>query len=298
MKELNLEDILNNTEELKTKKVWYISIIWRPNTWKSTFVNTLIWEKVSITTNIPQTTRVKILAIYNDKDSQLIFIDTPWIHNSNKNFNEQINNNAINSIKESDVVLYFIDTSRDWWEEEGFIKKLLSVVNKPIIRVYTKSDLKPRINIPINKGSVKISSILKEWFDKLIVKIKDLLKESTIYFPEDFSTKQTLNFRISEIIREKVFLNTKEELPHSIYIQVEEINQEANLIKIVSYIYTETESQKYIIIWKKGALIWKIWKESRLELEDFFWKKVFLALRVKVNKNWRKDEKLLKNLLN
>ena len=299
MKELKIEDILSRTEELKNKKVWYISIIWRPNVWKSTFVNTLIWEKISIISSIPQTTRKKILAIYNDNDSQLIFFDTPWIHKSGKLFNEEINKGAINSLKEADLILYFIDSSRESWEEENYIKSLISEVNKPVLKVYTKIDLITNSQMwRLCEDCVKISSVSKEWFENLIVKIKEFLKEDIIYFPEDYYTKQDMGFRISEMIREKVFLNTKEELPHSIFIWIDEIDDSNKILKIVAYIYTETDSQKYIIIWKWWELIAKIWKEARLDLEKVFSKKVFLALRVKVKKNWRKDEKLIKDILN
>lgn len=298
MQKLNLDEILQKTSDLnKEKKVWYVSIIWRPNAWKSTFINSLIWEKISITTNIPQTTRKKVLAIYNDENSQIIFLDTPWIHKSERDFNKKINEVAIESIKDSDLIIYFIDSSREWWEEENFIKEIISKSNKPILKVYTKSDLKAKINIPENENTVKISSINKDWFEKLLEKIKSFLKTWPILFPEDYYTKQDIYFRISEIIREKVFLNTKEELPHSVYVWVEEIDENENLLKIIAYIYTETESQKYIIVWKWWSLISKIWKESRLELENIFEKKVFLSLKAKSKKNWRKNENLVKNLL-
>ena len=298
MKELNLEDILANTSDLtKEKKVWYVAIIGRPNAWKSTFVNSLIWEKISITTNVPQTTRKRVLAIYNDEDSQIIFFDTPWIHKSEKKFNEEINNVAISSFKDAEVILYFIDSSRQWWEEEKYIKQILEMVNKPVIKVYTKVDLKSQINIPSWDDIIKISSLTQEWFDKLLTKVKSYLKTWPMFFPDDFYTKQDIYFRISEIIREKSFLHTKEELPHSVYIWVEEIEDNDDIMKIVAYIYTETDSQKYIVIWKAWSLIQKIWKEARIELEKVFWKKVFLALRVKVKKNWRKDDKLIKEIL-
>jgi len=298
MKELNLEDILANTSDLtKEKKVWYVAIIGRPNAWKSTFVNSLIWEKISITTNVPQTTRKRVLAIYNDEESQIIFFDTPWIHKSEKKFNEEINNVAISSFKDAEVILYFIDSSREWWKEEEYIRQILEMVNKPVIKVYTKTDLKPKINIPSWDNIVKISSVTQEWFDKLLEKVKSYLKTWPMFFPDDFYTKQDIYFRISEIIREKAFLHTKEELPHSVYIWVEEIEDNEDIMKIVAYIYTETDSQKYIVIWKAWSLIQKIWKEARIELEKVFWKKIFLALRVKVKKNWRKDDRLIKEIL-
>lgn len=299
MQKLNLEDILKNTSDLtKEKKVGYVSIIGRPNAWKSTFINSLLWEKISITTSIPQTTRKKVLAIYNDIDSQIIFLDTPWIHKSERDFNKKINEVAINSISDSDLIIYFIDSTREGGDEENYIKEIISSSNKPVLKVYTKCDLKSKINIPENENIVKISSVDKTWFPELLEKIKSFLKIWPIFFSEDYYTKQDIFFRISEIIREKVFLHTKEELPHSVYVWVEEIDDKEEILRIVAYIYTETESQKYIIVWKWWSLISKIWKESRLELENIFEKKVFLALKAKAHKNWRKNEKLIKNLLN
>lgn len=304
MKELNLQDILSKTQDLsKEKKVWYISIIGRPNAGKSTFINALLWEKVSITSNVPQTTRKRVLAIHNDIDSQIIFFDTPWVHKSNKTFNEEINKVAIESLNESDLILYFIDSSREGGEEENYIKELISQVDRPVIKIYTKTDLTPKINIPENKEIIKISSTTKVGFKDLLSAIKDKLPLWPCLFPTDIYTKQDMFFRISEIIREKVFLHTKEELPHSTYVWVEEIEDLTlekdgkDLLKIVAYVYTETESQKYIVVWKNGSLITIIWKEARVELEHIFDKKVFLALRVKVKKNWRKDERLVKDLL-
>ncbi|MDD2871493.1 MAG: GTPase Era [Candidatus Gracilibacteria bacterium] len=299
MKELNLQDILENTSDLtKEKKVGYVAIIGRPNAGKSTFVNSLIGEKISITTNVPQTTRKRVLAIYNDDETQIIFFDTPGIHKSDKKFNEQINNVAISSFKDAEVVLYFIDSSREGGEEEKHIRQILEMVNKPIIKVYTKTDLEAKISIPTNENIVKISSISKDGFKELLEKVKSHLKTGPMFFPEDYYTKQDIYFRISEIIREKTFLHTKEEIPHSIYVGVEEIQDTEDLLKMVAYIYTETDSQKYIVIGKSGSLIQTIGKEARIELEQIFGKKVFLALRVKTKKNWRKDDKLIKEILN
>jgi len=304
MKELNLQDILDSTSDLSVeKKVGYVAVIGRPNAGKSTFLNTLIWEKISITSKIPQTTRKKVLAIFNDSDSQIIFFDTPWIHFDEKKFNKEINNQAISSLQESQLVLYFIDSSRTYWEEEKYIEKILENVSVPILKIFTKSDLEAKIWIPQNKSNVfKISSETKEGFDELLVEIKNKLPTAPLLFPENIFTKQDMFFRISEIIREKVFTNTKEEIPHSIFISVDEIeetktNDWKELLKIVAYINAESDSQKYILIWKWWKLIAKMWKESRIEIEQIFWKKTFLALRVKVRKNWRKDEKLIKQIL-
>jgi len=304
MKKLNLEDILASTSDLtKEKKVGYIAIIGRPNAGKSTFINTLIWEKISITSKVPQTTRKKVLAIYNDDDSQIVFFDTPWIHDNEKQFNKAINGQAISSLSESNLILYFIDSSRNFWDEEKYIEKILENVSAPVLKIYTKTDLEAKIGIPQNKSNVfKISSETKEWFEELLAEIKVKLPTSTLLFPENIYTKQDMFFRISEMIREKVFTNTKEEIPHSIFITVDEIeetqtNDWKELLKIVAYINAESDSQKYILIWKWWKLIAKMWKESRIEVEQVFGKKVFLALRVKVRKNWRKDERLVKEIL-
>lgn len=297
MKELKLEDILTNTDFNVLKKVWYVAIIWRPNTWKSTFVNTLLWQKVSITSNIPQTTRKRVLAIYNDVDSQIIFFDTPWIHKSELGFNQKINNEAINSLKEADVVLHFIDSSRPYWEEEKQIENILKFVKSPILKVFSKIDLPLKNEINDKKNTFLISSLKNTWLNELIKEVKNHLNIWNLFYPEDYYTDQNIYFRISEIIREKVFLNTKEEIPHSIYVEVEEIDESDELLKIQSYIYTETDSQKYIIVWKAWSLITKIWSSSRLELEKIFEKKIFLSLKVKVMEKWRKNDKIIKQIL-
>ena len=173
MQKLELDDILKNTSANLIKKVWYVAIVWRPNVGKSTFINSLIWEKVSITSNVPQTTRKRVLAIYNDIDSQIIFFDTPWIHKNTQLFNQKINNQAVTSMREAQVVLYFIDSSRPYWEEEKQIEELLEFVRAPIIYVYTKVDLESKIQIPERENVLKISSVEKTWFEKLLEKVKN-----------------------------------------------------------------------------------------------------------------------------
>lgn len=294
MKEIKLQDILENTSEIKEKKVGYVAIIGRPNAWKSTFLNTLIGEKISITSKVPQTTRNKILWIYNSEDSQIIFFDTPGIHESEKVFNQEINNQAISSLKDANVILYFIDSTRPRGQEEKYIEGLLQWIETPILKVYTKSDLPSNTLTDSNDNVYNISSITKDGFWELLSQIKSLLPLWPTFFPEDFYTKQSIYFRISEVIREKVFLHTKQELPHSVFVAIEEIDDQEELLRIVAYIYTETESQKYIVVWNKGSLISQIGKEARLDLEKIFEKKIFLALRAKSKKWWRKDEKFLR----
>lgn len=297
MQELNLQEILSKTTDLKEKKVWYIAIIGRPNAGKSTFINSLIWEKVSITSQIPQTTRKRVLAIYNDTESQIIFFDTPWIHKNEKEFNQKINHEAIKSMREADIVLYFIDASREFWDEEQKIEELLAFIHVPIIKVYTKLDLPVKREIIIEENMVQIASLQKLWFDELLQKVKNILPFWHPFYPEDYYTDQDIYFRISEVVREKVFLHTTEEVPHSIYVEIEEIDEQEALLKIQAYIYTETDSQRYIIVGKKWGLITVIGTEARVELEWIFWKKVFLSVRVKTMEKWRKNDRIVKNIL-
>ncbi len=298
MKELQLSDILKNTSDLQEKKVWYVAVIGRPNVWKSTFLNTLIGEKVSITSKVPQTTRNKIPAIYNDPESQIIFFDTPGIHESTKSFNAEINNQALSSLRDSELILYFIDSSRPTWEEEAYIEKLLKDVTTPVVRVYTKSDIQSKRTQEMSEDDFLISSVTQDGFWDLLEAIQSYLPTWPMLFPEDFYTKQDTHFRIAEIIREKLFQELREELPHSVFVWVEEIDDSnPELLKIVAYVYSETDSQKYIIIGKNGSLISKVGKQARLELEDIFGTKVFLALRAKTKKWWRKDEKFIKKML-
>ncbi len=297
MKELSLEQFLD-TPLLSEKKVWYVAIIGRPNSWKSTFINTLIGEKVSIVSPIPQTTRKKVLWIYNDKEHQIIFVDTPWIHYSEKSFNQSINSVAKSSLENAQVILYFIDVSRIRWEEEIQIENILKQVQTPVILVYSKIDEQWCIPKPDSWEYVSISSFTKEGFSELIQKVGQYLPIWPMLYPEEYYTSQDIYFRISEIIREHVFLSTTEEIPHSVYIAVEEVHDEWKLYKIIAYIICETESQKYILIGKSWNLIQKIATDSRVALESILWKKVFLALRVKVQKNWRKDARLVQELLN
>lgn len=298
MKELKLEDILQNTEELKEKRVGYIAIIGRPNAGKSTFINALIWEKIAITSNIPQTTRNKILAMYNDTDAQIIFVDTPGVHESNKVFNAEINHQALSSIRDVEMVLYFIDGSREKGQEETYLESLLENVPKPVMKIFTKSDL-PRVQaLPEKEKYFCISSKDESGFWDLLNYVKQQLPLGPMLFSEDMYTKQSIFFRVSEIIREKLFMELKEELPHSVFVSIEEVlDDERGMKRIIAYVYTETDSQKYIVIGKKGSLISRVGKEARLELEEIFDQKVFLQLRAKVRKNWRKDEGFIRKML-
>lgn len=277
--------------DIDNKKSWFVVIIWRPNVGKSSFVNAIIWEKVSIVTDVPQTTRKKILGIYNDEKSQIIFLDTPGIHSSKKEFNQKINSQATKSIEDADVVLYLVDPTRPYGEEEKMIESIFDAVLKPKVKVFTKSDIK---KIP---NEFSISSLTKDGFSELMQRLQELLPFGPDYYPEDVYTYQDSESRIEEIVREKIFLFTQDEIPHATYVSVEDIEDQEKLLRIQAYIYVETESQKKIVIGKNASLLSKIWKLAREELEEIFGKKIFLSLRVKVLPKWRENKNTLEKVI-
>lgn len=285
------------------QKTGYVAIIGRPNAWKSTFINSLIWEKVSGVSPRPQTTQRSIPAIFTDSNKwlQIIFLDTPGIHKVEKNpekklpnINELINAEAFASLREADVILRLLDPTRPYGEEDQRIDEVLDFVKKPIIRVETKQDLKK--SYPGKNIDFKINSITKRWFDELIETISIYLPEGPFLYDEDYYTDQSIDFRVSETIREVMFELLWEEIPYASYIEISDIENSQEILKVNGYIHTETESQKKIVIWKMWSKIKEIWTKSRIILEWIFGKKIFLGLRVKVDKNWRKNTKTLSKL--
>jgi GTP-binding protein Era len=281
-------------QNLTKKKVGYVALIGRPNSGKSTFINILLDEKVSIISARPQTTQKVIKWIYNDENSQIIFFDTPGINENKEGFYEILRENVLSSLKNAEVIVRFIDSSRQYWAEEQEIEEILQNVSAPIIEVYSKVDL---VKSP-KTDKLNISSQDKTWYSELITQIKNFLKEDFPYYDDDYYTDQDIYTRITEIIREKIFTDFKEEVPYSVYLEVGEIEETPNLLKVQVYLYTETDSQKKIIIWKGAENLTKIGTESRLELQKILGKKIFLSLRVKVMPKWKRNKKLLNKLYN
>ncbi|MDD2487587.1 MAG: GTPase Era [Candidatus Gracilibacteria bacterium] len=287
--------------EIKKKRVGYIALIGRPNSGKSTFINNLIGEKVSIISEKPQTTQKVIKGIYNDDDSQMIFFDTPGINEGSDDFYLTLKNVVVNSIKNADVIVRFIDSSRPYGNEEEIIEEILKGSKIPVIAINSKTDISlEKGPIKSNVGDVKpklsITSSNTETYKKLIKEIKKYLKEDFPLYPEDYYTDQDIYTRITEIIREKIFVHFMQEVPYSTFLEIEELEETPKLLKMQVYLYTETESQKLIIIGKAGSNLTKIGTEARLELEEIFGKKVFLSLRVKVLPKWKKNKKVLNRL--
>lgn len=311
-------------------KVWYVAIVGRPNAWKSTLINALIWERVSAISSRPQTTQRTIPGIYTNEEKwlQIIFLDTPGIHHdAREQFGSQksgeihtlINAQAFAGLRDADVILRLIDPTRPQWAEDERIDEALSFSNKPIFRIETKQDLEKWY---LGKNiDYKIDSTNQVGFDELLDAIAEKLPEWEYLYEADQYTDQTMELRISEVIREQLFASLGEEIPYACYVEVGSIENGADeliiptmsefspesfapknkkgklpMLSVQAYINTETDSQKTILIGKQGKKIQDIGTASRLILEEIFGKKVFLALRVKVDKNWRKNQKTLERL--
>ncbi len=273
---------------------WFVALVGRPNSGKSTFLNTLLDEKVSIVSARPQTTQRTILGIYTDSKVQIAFLDTPGLLDGEAYLETRIHEEIFASLQKSDLILRFLDPTRPYGEEERKIDQVLSTISRPILRVSTKSDRPARFPVP--HSDISISSVTRDGFSELLTQIQKFLPLWPHQYDESYYTLQEKDFRISECIREALFLHLDEEIPYACYVNVEEIEDMPELMKILAYVSSETESQKKILIGRGGAKIQEIGKHARLLLESIFWKKVHLLLRVKVAKNWRKDPRTLDSL--
>ena len=284
-------------------KSGFVSIVGNPNVGKSTLFNKLLNEDLSIVTNKPQTSRNKLLGIINHKNYQLILIDTPGYVNPSYKLHEYMNSKVFSSFDGSDLVIYLSDIY-----EKKINNKLLSFISKkniPLYCIINKSDLiknNTSINVKefesYNYQIIDIISCKSEKDIDIVKKhIIDFLPNHKPYYPKDYFTSSSKREISSEIIRENIFLNYKQEIPFSSFVQVYSFKKSKEIIKIFAYIFVESESQKKIIIGKKGSSIKNLGISSREQLEDFFNIKVFLDLTVKV-KRWRSSiEFLKKNLI-
>lgn len=297
---------LNNVTDYKCG---YAVVLARPNVGKSTLVNYITGQKIAITTNTAQTTRKQIKGILTEDDAQIVFIDTPGVHKPLNKLGEYLHDQSTSAIDDSDVILFLVDITQkagkgDIWIVENCIKKS----KKPVIVVANKIDLikdegKKEANIisyktlfDENLPIIKVSAKTGKNMQKLIETIKSYLPNSPKLYPDDIITDQNMRMIASEVIREKIILNTKDEIPHSVAVLIDEYKTENDIDKIKATIFVSADSQKGIIIGKNGSMLKKIGTDSRLELEEIIEGKVFLELFVKVKKNWQKDKTALKLL--
>jgi GTPase len=294
---------------MKTKS-GYVVILGLPNSGKSTLMNALLGQKLSITTRKPQTTRRKITGILSGENYQVIFLDTPGILKPAYLLQEKMADIIEFTIKDADVILFLLDLKNDPDGEKTFkdeiTQKLYNKINKPVILVLSKVDLSTVEQVKIvsskfedNKNFKKVipvASPLGYNLNELMHAIIENLPEHPKYYPDDNVSDENERFFVSEIIREKILELYSEEIPYSCEVVIYEFKErEKGKDLIQAEIIVEKESQKGIIIGKKGAAIKKLGEKSRVEIEEFLQRPVFLELRVKVRENWRSDEKLLKS---
>ena len=281
----------------------FVSLVGRPNVGKSTFLNSIIGAKVAITSSKPQTTRNMIQGIYNEEDTQIVFVDTPGIHKPNHKLGTYLNKQAYTSAYDVDVVLMLVDGSVELGGGDKYVIEKLKDINKPVILVINKIDklTNDQILLKINEYKdlydfseiVPISAIKNKNTDTLIKVLKKYLPDNIKYYGDDQITNKPLTFTIAEIVREKVFSLTDEEVPHSLTCIVENIEKNKNSYKINVAIIIDRDSLKKIILGKNGSKIKEIGIRSRKELENLLGKTVYLELFVKTIKKWRDKEKYL-----
>lgn len=286
----------------------FIAIIGRPNVGKSTLLNQILKEKVAIVSDKPQTTRTKILGVKNLPGAQMVFLDTPGIHKPKYKLNERMVKTALDSLAEADVILFMVEAGESPGGGDRFIMERLKGIKKPIFILINKVDLVKKDSIlPLiaeygkmfNFAEVfPVSALTGENVDRLVEVALKYLPEGPQYFPEGVVTDQPLNFIISEIIREKILERTREEIPYSVAVVVEEAKEDPDkgIISIRALIYVERDSQKAIIIGKGGSMLKDVGTVSRTEIERLLGSKVFLELWVKVKKDWRKDERIISEI--
>ncbi|KQC05977.1 MAG: GTPase Era [Smithella sp. SDB] len=286
-------------------KSGFIGIIGRPNAGKSTLFNAIIGDKISIITDKPQTTRNKITGIRNFPDAQLIFLDTPGMHKPKTAMNRAMVQTTRDTINSVDVLIMLVEANTDVHPHDLFLIESLAQVKTPVFLVINKIDviekkfLLPLIdkfrNLYKFREIFPISALKKEGIDALLNVVIATLPEGPKYYPDEIITDATERFIAAEFIREKVTLFTKQEIPYSTAVEVDlfKENERNNLIRISATINVEKDSQKAIMIGKKGAMLKKIGTQARLEMEKLFGAKVYLELFVKVRKEWTSSDKML-----
>lgn len=286
-------------------KSGFISILGRPNVGKSTFFNTVLGDKISIVTNKPQTTRNRISGIKNFPDAQMIFLDTPGIHKPKNTLNRAIVKAAQETIGNVDILLMLVEANSDVRQHDLLLIEFLRSVKVPVFLVINKIDLvEKKYLLPLidkfsklydYKEIFPICALNGEGITDLINSIKDNLPEGPRLFPEDILTDATERFIASEFIREQITLFTKQEIPYSSAVVIDSFkeDEDKNLIKISATINVEKESQKAIMIGKKGVMLKNIGTQSRKQMENLFGARVFLELFVRVRKDWTNSERML-----
>ena len=295
-------------------KSGFVTLIGRPNVGKSTLMNNLIGQKIAITSSKPQTTRNRIQTVYTDEVGQIIFLDTPGIHKAQNKLGEYMDSVAERTLSEVDVVLWLVEPTTFIGKGEQHIAKLLETTKTPVILVVNKIDtvekgeLLPVIDkykdIVNFKACIPVSAVTGENKEDLLKTVFDLLPEGPMYYDEDVVTDQAERQITAELIREQTLRRLKDEVPHGVAVMVESMKEEKdtsvrhshkNIMNIEATIFCERDSHKGIIIGKKGAMLKEIGTNARHQISDLLGMKVNLNLWVKVKKDWRNSDSLMKN---
>jgi GTPase len=287
----------------------YVAVVGRPNVGKSTLMNRILGEKIAIVSPKPQTTRLQQLGIYTTDDTQAIFVDTPGIHQARHKLGEFMVHVAIDALRDADVILFVLDLSQPPNEEDQRVAELVKEAQSSagVILALNKIDklspemIAPRVEayralVP-DADWATLSASLGKGVDDVLKRVIASLPAGPQFFPEDQLSNTALRDIVAEIVREKILLNTEQEVPHSVAVEVQEFKERsADMTYIGANIYVERDSQKGILIGKGGAMLKKISSEARVDIETLLGTKAYLELWVKVLKNWRHDEDLLRRL--
>ncbi len=285
-------------------KSGYVNIIGKPNVGKSTLMNAMVGEKLSIITAKAQTTRHRIHGILNSPDYQIIFSDTPGILEVNYKLQETMLKAARSALVDADILIYLTEIGETPDPENVFLQKVAQA-KVPVLLVINKIDQSDQDKVTQcmeqwngilpNAEKIPISALKNFNVESVFNRILHHLPESPPYYPKDALTDKSERFFAGEMIREKILLHYKQEIPYAVEVEIESFKEDSKLIRISALIYVERESQKGILIGNEGKALKRVGRESRLDMEAFFQKKVFLELRVKVKKEWRNNERFIKN---
>lgn len=296
-----------NPNGKKSFKSGFVAIIGRPNVGKSTLMNQVIGQKIAIMSDKPQTTRNKIHGVYTTDEAQIVFLDTPGIHKSQSKLGDYMARASESALSEVEAILFLVDVVEGIGGGDRYIIEQLKKVKTPVILVLNKIDqVHPEALLPIITAYkdlypfaeiVPISAINGNNVNTLLTQVTAYLPEGPQYYPADQVTDHPEQFVCAELIREKILQMTREEVPHSIAVAIESMKvEDSGLVRIGAVIYVERDSQKGIIIGKKGALLKEVGKRARQDIEALLGSKTFLELWVKVKKDWRNQERVLRDL--
>ena len=287
-------------------KSGFIALVGRPNVGKSTLLNAIMGKKVAITSNKPQTTRNLIQGIYNDEESQMVFVDTPGIHKPKHKLGKILNKQTYLTFNDVDIILFLVDITEELGKGDLFVIDLLKNVDKPVILVINKIDKLPRLEILKKIDQYKdlynfdeivpISAYKRDNVDRLISVLKSKLTDNIKYYDDDAWTNVSTRFLMSELIREKILELTDEEVPHSVSVVVDQIEYNNNAANINATIIVDRENLKKILVGKNGSMIKEIGIRARKDIEELIGRNIYLELFVKVIPKWRDREKFLNEI--